>query len=63
MEAPRRQNALLAQKLFSSILAPKSAEFGQKSGNERNSYFLRQGAKMLVFVTVFGYFWRSVMEK
>ena len=63
MEVPRRQNAFWAQKSFLSILAPKSAKFGQKSENERKSHFLRQGAKRLIFVTVFGYFWRPKMQK
>ena len=63
MEAPRRQNAFWAQKSFFSILAPKSAKFGQKSENKRKSHFLRQGAKRLIFVTVFGYFWMPKMQK
>ena len=58
MEIPRRQNAFWAPKSFLSILAPKSAKFCQKSGNDRKSHFLRQGAKRLIFLTVFGYFWK-----
>ena len=63
MEAPRRQNAFWPQKSFCSILAPPSAQFGQGSENDPKTYFLRQGAKRLVFVTVFGYFWRPKMQK
>ena len=63
MEAPRRQNAFWAQKLFFSILAPKSANSGQKCENEQKSHFLHHGAKRLVNVMVFGYFWRPEMEK
>ena len=63
MEALRRQSAFWAQKSFFSILAPKSAKFSQKWENEQKSHFLHHGAKRLVNVMVFGYFWRPEMQK
>jgi len=46
-----------------SILVPKNANFGQELENEQKSHFLHHGAKRLVNVMVFGYFWRPEMEK
>ena len=61
--APKAPERVLGAQIFFSILAPKSAKFTQKSENWRKSHFLRQGAKRLIFVTVFGYFWRPEMQK
>ena len=60
---PKAPERILGAKIIFSILAPKSAEFGQKSENEQKSHFLRQGAKRLVLVTVFGFFWTPKMQK
>ena len=60
---PKAPERILGAKVIFSILAPKSANLGPKSENERKSPFLRRGAKRLIFVMVFGYFWRPKMQK
>ena len=60
---PKAPERILGAKVIFSILAPKNAKCGQKSENDRKSRFLRPGAKRLIFVSVFGYFWRPKKAK
>ena len=60
---PRAPKRIFGENSFLTILTPKSANFGQKWINEHNSHFLHHGAKRLVNVMVFGYFWRPEMQR
>ena len=59
---PKAPKRILGAKVIFSILAPKSAHFGQIRENEQKSHFLHHGAKRVVNVMVFGYFRRPEME-